>query len=282
MNTRKMGKTQEKIDLSINKKEQIYQIIRSFLLIIYGCAFPFAVLQAMAFPFLVDYVSNDTIFWLLTFYLISIPVTIVITMVAALRFNKKSFIWFSLPILAFGLFLLSSKVADVVRERDYNAKQPVPLSQRGLPLPATDVPITLPPDPGEAGKTTLAGIDFNNDGVRDDLEREIVYMYPQNEQVRRVLRAMVKKEQMLVANIYEDVSFTEKLWYSYFAFEDCYNYMAYGLKVEDRANTDILYNMAKNTSARKKKYIENDKYSRSSPTISGPEACTQPLVKGQF
>ena len=36
---------------------------------------------------------------------------------------------------------------------------------------------TLPPDPGEAGKETLLGIDSNNDGVRDDVERWIYKTY---------------------------------------------------------------------------------------------------------
>ncbi|WP_345984447.1 hypothetical protein WCX49_07335 [Sulfurimonas sp. HSL-1656] len=36
---------------------------------------------------------------------------------------------------------------------------------------------TLPPDPGEAGKETLLGIDSNNDGVRDDLERYIYHRF---------------------------------------------------------------------------------------------------------
>ncbi|WP_345984445.1 hypothetical protein WCX49_07325 [Sulfurimonas sp. HSL-1656] len=36
---------------------------------------------------------------------------------------------------------------------------------------------TLPPDPGEAGKNTLLGIDSNNDGVRDDVERWIYKTY---------------------------------------------------------------------------------------------------------
>lgn len=32
----------------------------------------------------------------------------------------------------------------------------------------------LPPDPGEAGKTTVAGIDSNGNGVRDDAERYVL------------------------------------------------------------------------------------------------------------
>jgi len=36
---------------------------------------------------------------------------------------------------------------------------------------------TLPPDPGEVGKQTLLGIDSNNDGIRDDVERWIYKTY---------------------------------------------------------------------------------------------------------
>ena len=40
-----------------------------------------------------------------------------------------------------------------------------------VPLQKTDSNIpTSVPDPGEAGKATLAGIDINNNGVRDDVE----------------------------------------------------------------------------------------------------------------
>lgn len=38
----------------------------------------------------------------------------------------------------------------------------------------------LPPDPGPAGLATLAGIDSNSNGVRDDIERYIALTYPAN------------------------------------------------------------------------------------------------------
>lgn len=48
----------------------------------------------------------------------------------------------------------------------------------------------LPPDPGEAGKATLAGIDSDGDGIRDDIQRYIALTYPgdQNINVRKALR----------------------------------------------------------------------------------------------
>jgi hypothetical protein len=47
--------------------------------------------------------------------------------------------------------------------------------------------IPLPPDPGEAGKATLAGIDSDNDGVRDDVQRWIALTYPNSAKTRAAL-----------------------------------------------------------------------------------------------
>ena len=38
-------------------------------------------------------------------------------------------------------------------------------------------PFTLPPDPGASGKQTLGGIDFDHDGIRDDVQRHIGLTY---------------------------------------------------------------------------------------------------------
>lgn len=48
----------------------------------------------------------------------------------------------------------------------------------------------LPPDPGEAGKATLAGIDSDGDGIRDDVQRyvELTYSGDENINVRKALR----------------------------------------------------------------------------------------------
>ena len=48
----------------------------------------------------------------------------------------------------------------------------------------------LPPDPGAAGKATLVGIDSDNDGVRDDVQRWIVMNYPNSEKTRTALRQL--------------------------------------------------------------------------------------------
>jgi hypothetical protein len=45
----------------------------------------------------------------------------------------------------------------------------------------------LPPDPGPDGDATLEGIDSNNNGIRDDIERWIYLTYPESEKLRRAL-----------------------------------------------------------------------------------------------
>jgi hypothetical protein len=58
----------------------------------------------------------------------------------------------------------------------------------------------LPPDPGEAGKVTLEGIDSNNDGVRDDLEIAI-YEYAsktEEENLRKAMRQDAKARQLAI------------------------------------------------------------------------------------
>jgi len=49
---------------------------------------------------------------------------------------------------------------------------------------------SLPPDPGEAGKATLEGIDSDNDGVRDDIQRYIALTYVGQEDLIKALRHM--------------------------------------------------------------------------------------------
>jgi hypothetical protein len=52
-------------------------------------------------------------------------------------------------------------------------------------------PAVLPPDPGEAGKTSLEGIDSDKDGVRDDVQRYIAATYPAPED--KPLRAALRE-----------------------------------------------------------------------------------------
>jgi hypothetical protein len=56
----------------------------------------------------------------------------------------------------------------------------------------------LPPDPGEAGKLTIDGIDADRDGIRDDIQRYIWDEYPDSERARAALFTVAKVTQMRV------------------------------------------------------------------------------------
>jgi hypothetical protein len=51
-------------------------------------------------------------------------------------------------------------------------------------------PPGFPPDPGEAGKKTLEGIDSDHDGLRDDLQRWIYARFPNEPKKRNALKQM--------------------------------------------------------------------------------------------
>jgi hypothetical protein len=59
---------------------------------------------------------------------------------------------------------------------------------------------TIPPDPGEAGKATLEGVDSDHDGLRDDVQREIMFLAPESEKMRMALGAYAKVEQTLASS----------------------------------------------------------------------------------
>jgi hypothetical protein len=60
--------------------------------------------------------------------------------------------------------------------------------------------VPLPPDPGEAGKATTAGIDSDGDGVRDDVERWIALSYPNSAKIRSALTQYSKAVQAPLLN----------------------------------------------------------------------------------
>ncbi len=66
---------------------------------------------------------------------------------------------------------------------------------------SADIPeaaVGLPPDPGEAGKATVAGIDSNGNGVRDDVERLIALTYPDTPKLRSALMQSSKADQSIL------------------------------------------------------------------------------------
>ncbi len=68
------------------------------------------------------------------------------------------------------------------------------------------IQVVLPPDPGEAGKATLQGIDSDGDGVRDDIQRYIVFTSPHSEKMRAGLTQMAKAAQLFVIQSADSVA----------------------------------------------------------------------------
>ena len=62
-------------------------------------------------------------------------------------------------------------------------------------LAPTTLPVVLPPDPGPAGKLTIAGIDSDHDGIRDDVYRSIVFASPDSERKREGMKQLAKSFQ---------------------------------------------------------------------------------------
>lgn len=112
---------------------------------------------------------------------------------------------------------------------------------------------TLPPDPGEAGKATLSGIDSDHDGVRDDVQRWIALTYPNSAKERAALTQGALAIQVWIASggnsTQTDI---QKLSRAI----DCidYSFMASSTDIDGGINANEAYNsleqLALNTPAR--------------------------------
>ena len=69
----------------------------------------------------------------------------------------------------------------------------------------------LPPDPGEAGKVTLEGVDSDNDGVRDDIQRYIAINYPESINANKALTGLAKVYQDFIINSNNEI-YIKKQW----------------------------------------------------------------------
>jgi hypothetical protein len=89
----------------------------------------------------------------------------------------------------------------VIELKQQLAGQPRKTLAKPLPIKLAITPFVnsgLPPDPGEAGKQTLLGIDSDGDGVRDDVQRYIALTYPDEPKVRAALTQFANQYQGLL------------------------------------------------------------------------------------
>ncbi len=164
----------------------------------------------------------------------------------------------------------------------YEEETAHPLFQSDFAI--TDTLVTLPPDPGYEGLQTIAGIDSNHDGLRDDIERKIVFINPESDEMRRVLRAMFKVGEAIIEN--NPSSDLSNLKDTYFAFDKCYVYL---LRKESGSGVGyyLLEQLLKNTSERAKRYTDAGLDDSKSPRIYtdsniNSQSCSQPLVNGKY
>lgn len=112
----------------------------------------------------------------------------------------------------------------------------------------------LPPDPGAAGKLTLAGIDSDNDGVRDDVQRWIVMTYPNSQKTRAGLRQLAQDYQRFIlgaaspTQIYDAARLMDNT-------QACLEYIGDGYSFGGLLKAQML-----NTYARSKVFLQADRY----------------------
>ena len=122
------------------------------------------------------------------------------------------------------------------------------------PMPPVDTS-GLPPDPGEAGKQTLEGIDSDGDGLRDDVQRYIAIEFADaSEQVKKAIKkgAESLQDMILAANskilaIRAGEKSMEAIGCLYFLGYERKNKVVSGLK-----------SVVVNTEERLRSYIHND------------------------
>ena len=110
--------------------------------------------------------------------------------------------------------------------------------------------ILVPPDPGPANGQTLAGIDANHNGVRDDVERAIAAKYGANKQEwRAVFQAAQAVQLAVVAD--GEASLTGPANVAGMRAGDClgYSFDEADMVAGDRA-IDYIFYMTADTSAR--------------------------------
>lgn len=99
---------------------------------------------------------------------------------------------------------------------------------------------SLPPDPGEAGKATVEGVDSNNNGVRDDVERWITLNYSNSEKTRKALYQEARAwNKILSAGSKNDPDEAMKAW-----------------DQEEYSNACLIYVLGVDQKIRERKYLQ--------------------------
>ncbi len=142
--------------------------------------------------------------------------------------------------------------------RNYGASpQPVPSEILNLDQTFTSYPAGFPPDPGEYGKRTIAGIDSDRDGVRDDVQRWIYAFVPNEPKKQFALRQQARFFQKYMLSDRFDSEIAREAWSVVSRSNQC---MSKVFTDEARGYSEGVYIKAKvlNTFVRVKRYWDNN------------------------
>lgn len=117
--------------------------------------------------------------------------------------------------------------------------------------------VVLPPDPGEAGKATVKGIDSDGDGLRDDIQRFIALKYPDSELVRAILSVRAKSFQAKIVDA-NDEALSIKNTQESMRMANCSEHVAWKKNIEIRDWFDMereIQAEVNNTDQRIRNYI---------------------------
>jgi hypothetical protein len=144
----------------------------------------------------------------------------------------------------------------LVRSTGEGKKERIFLSDT-LPIEITASAISLPPDPGEAGKVDVLGIDSNGNSVRDDIERFIAFQFPDSEKKRMALMQYAQEMQIFL----RDADDKEKTIANAHAEKgrDCMEYVFGGADSMDRVESGLRAEVL-NTSERSRAYTKADAF----------------------
>lgn len=106
----------------------------------------------------------------------------------------------------------------------------------------------LPPDPGEAGMLTLEGIDSDNDGVRDDVQRWIIINHRDSEKTMEALAQAARASQVDLITAFVDKTKSIEATHQIFRASRCLDYL-FGLDKQIELNK-LMKSQILNTDAR--------------------------------
>jgi hypothetical protein len=119
-------------------------------------------------------------------------------------------------------------------------------------------PVSLPPDPGDAGKQTIEGIDSDSDGLRDDIQRHIAIRYEQQSSLQPGLTQLARSYQQFLLNSDAPDDDVYTIAEARGRAQDCLTYLA-GSPTASLALLRDLRSQLLNTRARSLAYAEADK-----------------------